>query len=165
MVLGVAEPYFNEPGFERAEGTPSGRAASAGYNRGLRAATLRHAVLPALARPLAGFEEPLRAHYLARAEEVKATARAWAAEAAAGAAAAPARGGGGGAKNPRAALAAAMVAGFTSADIAQLTAHGGGGAAEAVAAVAGDGGVGAAAAEVVAAVDRLLAEERARERA
>ncbi|CAM9810300.1 unnamed protein product [Ectocarpus sp. 4 AP-2014] len=44
----VAEPYFNEPGFEGQLGTPQGRAASSSYNARIRNGTLLLGVLEAL---------------------------------------------------------------------------------------------------------------------
>ncbi|CAM9660011.1 unnamed protein product [Ectocarpus sp. 6 AP-2014] len=44
----VAEPYFNEPGFEGQLGTPQGRAASSSYNTRIRNGTLLLGVLEAL---------------------------------------------------------------------------------------------------------------------
>ena len=44
----VDKPYFNEPGWERAQGTPEGERAAAAYNARVRLNTLKHAVLPHL---------------------------------------------------------------------------------------------------------------------
>ena len=41
----VPDPYFNEPGFERYQGTPRGKQSSDAYNRNLYAHTLQYAVL------------------------------------------------------------------------------------------------------------------------
>lgn len=44
----VEDPYFNEPGFERSRGTPTGKNLSDGYNRKIRRHTLEHGILPFL---------------------------------------------------------------------------------------------------------------------
>ena len=56
----VAEPYFNEPGYERDMGTARGDAASRAYNAELRRHTLEHAVCDHLARPPPAFAEVCR---------------------------------------------------------------------------------------------------------
>lgn len=44
----VERPYFNEPGWERSQGTPEGERASAAYNARVRLNTLKVAILPHL---------------------------------------------------------------------------------------------------------------------
>ena len=46
LILGTAEPYFNEPGYESQQGTPGGTNASNDYNQNIRRETLRVALLP-----------------------------------------------------------------------------------------------------------------------
>jgi hypothetical protein len=82
MILGVEEPYGNEPGWGgNFLSTPAGRAASADYNRTQRWNTLRHAVLEALHAPTPGFEDAIKLHFSVKAEEVKAQAKTWAQDA------------------------------------------------------------------------------------
>lgn len=45
MIL-VNDPYFNEPGYARSQGTPSGERQSEVYNANIRKQTLLHAILP-----------------------------------------------------------------------------------------------------------------------
>mmetsp|Transcript_19286 Transcript_19286/g.53797 ORF Transcript_19286/g.53797 Transcript_19286/m.53797 type:complete len:720 (+) Transcript_19286:180-2339(+) len=52
LILGVANPYFNEPGFERTEGSPYGDVQSKAYNNKIRRHTLRVAILPFLQNQL-----------------------------------------------------------------------------------------------------------------
>jgi len=44
----VSEPYFNEPGYERSRGTPSGTASSREYDANIRQATTKWAMLEML---------------------------------------------------------------------------------------------------------------------
>ncbi|EDO28085.1 predicted protein, partial [Nematostella vectensis] len=53
----VAEPYFNEPGYERSRGTPSGQQNSQEYNANIRQACVRWAMLEQLRKPSACFKE------------------------------------------------------------------------------------------------------------
>ncbi len=56
----VAEPWFNEPGYERTRGTPEGDAASSGYNESLRPATARWAIVEQLRNPAPCFVDVIR---------------------------------------------------------------------------------------------------------
>ena len=53
----VAEPYFNEPGYERARGTPSGTQSSKEYDSNIRQANVRWAMLEQLRKPCPCFKE------------------------------------------------------------------------------------------------------------
>lgn len=53
----VAEPYFNEPGYERSRGTPSGKQNSQEYNANIRQATVKWAMLEQLRKPCNCFKE------------------------------------------------------------------------------------------------------------
>ena len=50
----VADPYFNEPGFEREMGTQRGNELSKDYNDKARAGTLKHAIVAPLSVRAAG---------------------------------------------------------------------------------------------------------------
>lgn len=52
----VSEPYFNEPGYERSRGTPSGTASSREYDANIRQATVKWAMLEMLRNPPASFK-------------------------------------------------------------------------------------------------------------
>ena len=56
----VDDTYFNEPGYERSQGTTAGRAASLKYNKAVAEGTLQHAVLQALQRPTPAFADVIR---------------------------------------------------------------------------------------------------------
>ena len=53
----VSEPYFNEPGYERSRGTPSGSASSKEYDANIRQATVKWAMLEQLRNPCPCFKE------------------------------------------------------------------------------------------------------------
>ncbi|MEQ2200963.1 hypothetical protein XENOCAPTIV_005516 [Xenoophorus captivus] len=53
----VAEPYFNEPGYERSRGTPSGTQSSREYDGNIRQATVKWAMLEQIRNPLPCFKE------------------------------------------------------------------------------------------------------------
>eukprot|EP00090_Calanus_glacialis_P046596 TRINITY_DN9229_c0_g1_i1.p1 TRINITY_DN9229_c0_g1~~TRINITY_DN9229_c0_g1_i1.p1 ORF type:complete len:1000 (-),score=433.85 TRINITY_DN9229_c0_g1_i1:164-3163(-) len=67
-----AEPYYNEPGFERNYGTSVGNAESNRYNEEVFKNNLKFAILSQLGSPPEGFEEVTRAHfYLKRHSLIK----------------------------------------------------------------------------------------------
>ena len=53
----VAEPYFNEPGYERRCETSFANAASKAYNDNLLSSTVRHAMIEQISSPTACFKE------------------------------------------------------------------------------------------------------------
>lgn len=53
----VAEPYFNEPGYERSRGTPSGTQSSREYDGNIRQATVKWAMLEQIRNPSPCFRE------------------------------------------------------------------------------------------------------------
>ena len=62
----VADPFFNEPGFERGIGTDDGRKKSDEYNRQIREHTLRYAITQSLRKPDARFEQAIKTHFKRR---------------------------------------------------------------------------------------------------
>ncbi|XP_055083393.1 baculoviral IAP repeat-containing protein 6 isoform X2 [Periophthalmus magnuspinnatus] len=65
----VAEPYFNEPGYERSRGTPSGTQSSREYDGNIRQATVKWAMLEQIRNASPCFKEVIHKHfYLKRAE-------------------------------------------------------------------------------------------------
>ena len=53
----VADPYFNEPGYERLRGTAQGQQSSTDYNSNIRPACIKWAILEQIKRPSACFKE------------------------------------------------------------------------------------------------------------
>ena len=58
----VAEPYFNEPGYERSRGTPSGTQSSREYDGNIRQATVKWAMLEQMRNPSPCFKEVSHTH-------------------------------------------------------------------------------------------------------
>jgi hypothetical protein len=73
----VEEPYFNEPGAERMEGTEAGRDASRRYNANLRLATLRYAIIQPLKHLPLGFEEISIRHFSMCRKRILVQAKRW----------------------------------------------------------------------------------------
>jgi baculoviral IAP repeat-containing protein 6 len=65
-----AQPYFNEPGYERTIGTPEGDRQSSQYNAAIREHALRCAMIDQLKKPPAPFAEAIRAHFRERKERL-----------------------------------------------------------------------------------------------
>ena len=53
----VSEPYFNEPGYERSRGTPSGNKNSRDYDVNIRQATVKWAMLEQIRNPAPCFKQ------------------------------------------------------------------------------------------------------------
>ncbi|XP_043914359.1 baculoviral IAP repeat-containing protein 6 isoform X2 [Protopterus annectens] len=67
----VSEPYFNEPGYERSRGTPSGTQSSREYDGNIRQATVKWGMLEQIRNPSPCFKEVIHKHfYLKRAEVI-----------------------------------------------------------------------------------------------
>ena len=58
----VSEPYFNEPGYERSRGTPSGTQSSREYDGNIRQASVKWAMLEQLRNLSSCFREVGAAH-------------------------------------------------------------------------------------------------------
>lgn len=59
----VAEPYFNEPGYDSLMGTPDGKYASETYNHNVKNQTVRLAMIEMLKFPPADFEDVVKTHF------------------------------------------------------------------------------------------------------
>ncbi|CAK0843208.1 unnamed protein product [Prorocentrum cordatum] len=68
-----AEPYYNEPGFERERGTPQGDLRSLRYNESV-ALSSYHLMLAVLQAPPCDFARPIRSHFAERRAAVLARA-------------------------------------------------------------------------------------------
>ncbi|XP_048586023.1 baculoviral IAP repeat-containing protein 6 isoform X2 [Nematostella vectensis] len=73
----VAEPYFNEPGYERSRGTPSGQQNSQEYNANIRQACVRWAMLEQLRKPSACFKEVIQSHFYLKKDEILQQCEKW----------------------------------------------------------------------------------------
>ncbi|XP_068153762.1 baculoviral IAP repeat-containing protein 6 isoform X3 [Drosophila tropicalis] len=66
----VPEPYFNEPGFERSRGTPSGTNSSREYNSNIYQACVRWAMLEQIRNPSPCFRDVIHKHFWLKREEI-----------------------------------------------------------------------------------------------
>ncbi|KAG1667328.1 Baculoviral IAP repeat-containing protein 6 [Nymphon striatum] len=68
----VADPYFNEPGYERSRGTQSGNQSSREYDANIRQATVKWAILEQLRNPCPCFRTIIHKHlWMKRGEVLK----------------------------------------------------------------------------------------------
>lgn len=73
----VPEPYFNEPGYERSRGTPSGTQSSKEYNQNICQATVRWAMLEQILNPCPCFKDVINAHFYLKRHEIIAQVKDW----------------------------------------------------------------------------------------
>eukprot|EP01129_Flabellula_baltica_P006443 TRINITY_DN240_c0_g4_i1.p1 TRINITY_DN240_c0_g4~~TRINITY_DN240_c0_g4_i1.p1 ORF type:complete len:867 (+),score=232.37 TRINITY_DN240_c0_g4_i1:20-2620(+) len=73
----VPDPYFNEPGYERSMGTPSGDKANKDYNANIREGTLRIAMLDQLKHPKYGYEDIIRTHFKLQKKKLIKQVKQW----------------------------------------------------------------------------------------
>ncbi|XP_063007907.1 baculoviral IAP repeat-containing protein 6 isoform X4 [Melospiza melodia melodia] len=76
----VAEPYFNEPGYERSRGTPSGTQSSREYDGNIRQATVKWAMLEQMRNPSPCFKEVIHKHFYLKRVEIMAQCEEWIAD-------------------------------------------------------------------------------------
>lgn len=73
----VAEPYFNEPGYERSRGTPSGTQSSREYDGNIRQATVKWAMLEQMRNPSPCFKEVIHKHFYLKRAEIMSQCEEW----------------------------------------------------------------------------------------
>lgn len=73
----VAEPYYNEPGYESRMGTAEGKKRSERYNKPLQKATVQHAMIEQLRNPPPCFEDVIKTHFRLQKERTLRNARSW----------------------------------------------------------------------------------------
>jgi len=76
----VAQPYFNEPGYERNMGTPSATESSKNYTRNIRQQTVRHAIIGMMRNSPKPFQEAIRIHFSLLKDRIYKLASTWASE-------------------------------------------------------------------------------------
>ncbi|XP_039594997.1 baculoviral IAP repeat-containing protein 6 isoform X2 [Polypterus senegalus] len=76
----VAEPYFNEPGYERSRGTPSGTQSSREYDGNIRQATVKWAMLEQIRNPSPCFKEVIHKHFYLKRAEIMSQCEEWIAD-------------------------------------------------------------------------------------
>ncbi|KAM9726353.1 LOW QUALITY PROTEIN: dual E2 ubiquitin-conjugating enzyme/E3 ubiquitin-protein ligase BIRC6 [Menidia menidia] len=73
----VAEPYFNEPGYERSRGTPSGTQSSREYDGNIRQASVKWAMLEQMRNPSPCFKEVIHKHFYLKRVEIMSQCEEW----------------------------------------------------------------------------------------
>ncbi|XP_036324883.1 baculoviral IAP repeat-containing protein 6 isoform X2 [Rhagoletis pomonella] len=73
----VPEPYFNEPGFERSRGTPSGTHSSREYNSNIYQACVRWAMLEQIRNPSPCFRDVIHTHFWLKRDEICSQIENW----------------------------------------------------------------------------------------
>ena len=76
----VCEPYFNEPGYERSRGTPSGNACSREYDANIRQASVKWAILEQIKNPSPCFKEVIQKHFWLKRHKILRQCEEWIAE-------------------------------------------------------------------------------------
>ncbi|XP_053375851.1 baculoviral IAP repeat-containing protein 6-like isoform X2 [Mercenaria mercenaria] len=76
----VCEPYFNEPGYERSRGTPSGNASSREYDANIRQATVKWAILEQIKCPPPCFKDVVLKHFWLKRHKILHQCEEWIAE-------------------------------------------------------------------------------------
>ncbi|KAI3362796.1 hypothetical protein L3Q82_001656 [Scortum barcoo] len=76
----VAEPYFNEPGYERSRGTPSGTQSSREYDGNIRQASVKWAMLEQMRNPSPCFKEVIHKHFYLKRTEIMSQCEEWIAD-------------------------------------------------------------------------------------
>lgn len=76
----VPEPYFNEPGYERSRGTPTGSLSSTEYNSNIYQACVRWAMLEQLRAPTPCFKQVIQTHFWIKRNEICQVIESWIAE-------------------------------------------------------------------------------------
>ncbi|KAJ8883267.1 hypothetical protein PR048_015109 [Dryococelus australis] len=66
----VAEPYFNEPGFEKSIGTTEGAKLSQAYNENVLLRTVQYAMVEQLRCPSSGFEDVVYTHFALKKDRI-----------------------------------------------------------------------------------------------
>jgi len=73
----VSEPYFNEPGYERSRGTPSGNQNSRDYDVNIRQATVKWAMLEQIRNPAPCFKQVTHTHFWLKRNEIEKQCEEW----------------------------------------------------------------------------------------
>ncbi|KAL3998353.1 Ubiquitin-conjugating enzyme family protein [Acanthocheilonema viteae] len=76
----VAEPYFNEPGYERSKCTQAGQQASRDYDANIRQAVVKWAMLEMIRHPPPAFADIVKKHFWLKRKEILSQISKWISE-------------------------------------------------------------------------------------
>jgi len=79
LVMGVAQPFFNEPGYVGQEKNPEYKGQSEAYNRSVQVNSVRWAMIEPLKQPQPGFEKVVRAHFFLQRDAILKEVEQWSA--------------------------------------------------------------------------------------
>jgi len=77
----IEQPYFNEPGYEREQGSEPGTKRNRAYSNIVRYATVKYAMVAQLQKPPVGFEDVVAEHFASKRGSILALAQQWLEEA------------------------------------------------------------------------------------
>jgi len=77
----VDEPYYNEPGYEREQGTDKGEKKNLAYSNVVRYGNVKYAMLGQLRNPPLGFEAVVKRHFFLKRESIVVCCDKWVVEA------------------------------------------------------------------------------------
>ena len=73
----IEQPYFNEPSYEREQGTDFGKRKSREYNEKIYPNTIKYAMLDMIKNPPLGLEEIIKNHFKLKKEDIITTINKW----------------------------------------------------------------------------------------
>jgi len=73
----IEQPYFNEPSYEREQGTDFGKRKSKEYNENIYPNTIKYAMLDMIKNPPSGLEEIIKNHFKLKKEDIIITINKW----------------------------------------------------------------------------------------
>jgi ubiquitin-protein ligase len=77
QILGMDEPYFNEPGYEKSRHTPEGIRNSQEYNENLYPESIRWGIVDMIKNPPETMEEVIKTHFKMKKDEIVETTGKW----------------------------------------------------------------------------------------
>jgi ubiquitin-protein ligase len=77
QILGMDEPYFNEPGYEKSRYTPEGIRNSQDYNEHLYPESIRWGIVDIIKNPPETMEEVIKTHFKMKKDEIIETTGKW----------------------------------------------------------------------------------------
>jgi len=77
QILGMDEPYFNEPGYEKSRHTPDGIRNSQDYNEHLYPESIRWGIVDMIKNPPETMEEVIKTHFKMKKDEIIETTGKW----------------------------------------------------------------------------------------
>jgi baculoviral IAP repeat-containing protein 6 len=77
QIMGMDEPYFNEPGYEKSRGTPEGQKNSQTYNEIIYPESIKWGIIDMIKNPPATMEDVIKTHFKMKKDEITETTLKW----------------------------------------------------------------------------------------